>query len=132
YDGAPTPVSAFLITASEAAGFGVLLRILLVGLAPAFDQWQTVLAVLAFVTMTFGNVTAIVQTRTKRMLAYSAIAQAGYILVGVAVATPESFSAMLFYMMVYAFTTIGAFAVVIMLSNHVPSEEIDRKSTRLN
>ena len=95
------------------------------GLAPAFDQWQTVLAVLAFVTMTFGNVTAIVQTRTKRMLAYSAIAQAGYILVGVAVATPESVSAMLFYMMVYAFTTIGAFAVVILVSNHHPSEEIE-------
>lgn len=125
YDGAPTPVSAFLITASEAAGFAVLLRVLLVGLAPAMDHWQMILAVLAFVTMTFGNVTAIVQTRTKRMLAYSAIAQAGYILVGVAVATPESISAMLFYMMVYAFTTIGAFVVVVMLSNYHPSEEIE-------
>ncbi|MBO2520516.1 MAG: NADH-quinone oxidoreductase subunit N [Clostridia bacterium] len=125
YEGAPTPVSAFLITASEAAGFAALLRILLVGLAPALPQWQAVLAVIAFVTMTFGNVTAIVQTRTKRMLAYSAIAQAGYVLVGVAVATPESVSAMLFYLMVYAFSTIGAFAVVIMLSNHVPSEEIE-------
>lgn len=125
YEGAPTPVSAFLITASEAAGFAVLLRVLLVGLAPALDQWQTILAVIAFVTMTFGNVTAIVQTRTKRMLAYSAIAQAGYILVGVAVATPESVTAMLFYMMIYAFTTVGAFVVVVMLSNHHPSEEIE-------
>ena len=125
YEGAPTPVSAFLITASEAAGFAALLRILLVGMAPALPQWQTILAVIAFVTMTFGNVTAIVQTRTKRMLAYSAIAQAGYVLVGIAVATPESVSAMLFYLLVYAFTTIGAFAVVIMLSNHIPNEEIE-------
>ncbi len=125
YEGAPTPVSAFLITASEAAGFAVLLRILLVGLAPALAQWKMVLAVIAFVTMTFGNVTAIVQTRTKRMLAYSAIAQAGYILVGVAVATPQSVTAMLFYMLAYAFMTVGAFAVVIMLSNHIPSEEIE-------
>ena len=125
YDGAPTPVSAFLITASEAAGFAVLLRSFWSGLAPVMDHWQMILAVLAFVTMTFGNVTAIVQTRTKRMLAYSAIAQAGYILVGVAVATPESISAMLFYMMVYAFTTIGAFVVVVMLSNYHPSEEIE-------
>lgn len=125
YEGAPTPVSAFLITASEAAGFAALLRILFVGMAPVLPQWRTVLAVIAFVTMTFGNVTAIVQTRTKRMLAYSAIAQAGYVLVGVAVATPESVWAMLFYLMVYAFTTIGAFAVVIMLSNHIPNEEIE-------
>lgn len=125
YDGAPTPVSAFLITASEAAGFAVLLRILLIGLAPVLAQWKMVLAVIAFVTMTFGNVTAIVQTRTKRMLAYSAIAQAGYILVGVAVATPQSVTAMLFYMLAYAFMTVGAFAVVIMLSNHIPSEEIE-------
>ena len=84
-----------------------------------------VLAVVALVTMTYGNVTAIVQRRTKRMLAYSAIAQAGYVLVGVAVATEASVSAMLFYLFVYALTTLGAFAVVMLLSNQVPSEEID-------
>lgn len=125
YEGAPTPISAFLITASEAAGFAALLRVLLVGLAPVASEWRMVLAVLALVTMTYGNVTAIVQRRTKRMLAYSAIAQAGYVLVGVAVATEASISAMLFYLFVYALTTLGAFAVVLMLGNQVPSEEID-------
>ena len=125
YDGAPTPVSAFLITASEAAGFAALLRLLMVGLAPLTEQWQVAVAALAAITMTYGNVTAIVQRRTKRMLAYSAIAQAGYVLVGVAVATPASVSAMLFYLLAYALMTVGAFAVVIMLSNHVPSEEIE-------
>jgi len=125
YDGAPTPVSAFLITASEAAGFAALLRILLVGLGPVTAHWQLAVAILAAVTMTYGNVTAILQTRTKRMLAYSAIAQAGYVLVGVAVATQASVSAMLFYLLAYAFMTVGAFAVVIFLSNHIPGEEID-------
>ncbi len=125
YDGAPTPVSAFLITASEAAGFAALLRILMVGLAPVQEQWQLALAVLAAVTMTYGNITAISQTRTKRMLAYSAIAQAGYVLVGLTVATQASVSAVLFYLFVYALMTLGTFAVVIMLSNHVPSEEIE-------
>lgn len=125
YDGAPTPTSAFLITASEAAGFAALLRILVVGLAPVAGTWQLAIAILAAVTMTYGNVTAILQTRTKRMLAYSAIAQAGYVLVGIAVASQASVSGMLFYLFVYAFMTIGAFAVVIMLGNHIPSEEIE-------
>src|SRR5690606_25894827 len=124
YDGAPTPTSAFLITASEAAGFAALLRILVIGLGSVANVWQFAIAILAAVTMTYGNVTAILQTRTKRMLAYSAIAQAGYVLVGVAVASQASVSAMLYYLLVYAFMTIGAFAVVIMLGNHIPSEEI--------
>src|SRR5690606_13535557 len=101
YEGAPTPVAAFLITTSEAAGFAALLRLLLVGLAPVADQWQWVVAILAAVTMTYGNITAILQTRTKRMLAYSAIAQAGYVLVGVAVASQTGVSALLYYLLVY-------------------------------
>lgn len=125
YEGAPTPISAFLITASEAAGFAALLRVLLIGFAPLIREWQMVLAVLALVTMTYGNVTAIVQNRTKRMLAYSAIAQAGYVLVGVAVATQASLEGALFYLLAYALMTIGAFVVVIALSNQIPGEEID-------
>lgn len=124
YDGAPTPVSAFLITASEAAGFAVLLRVLFVGLPHLADEWQIILAVVALVTMTFGNIAAIVQKRVKRMLAYSAIAQAGYVLVGIAVASPAGASALMFYILVYALMTVGAFAVVIFLSNHIPSDEI--------
>lgn len=125
YQGAPSPISAFLITASEAAGFAVLLRVLLVGFAPLIAEWQMIIAVIALVTMTYGNVTAIVQNKTKRMLAYSAIAQAGYLLVGLAVATDASVQALLFYMLAYAFMTIGAFIVVIVLSNQIDTEEID-------
>lgn len=125
YDGAPTPVSAFLITASEAAAFAVLLRLFFVGLPNVAEQWQVLFGVIALITMTYGNVTAIVQKRTKRMLAYSAIAQAGYIFVGLAVASPAGASALLYYLLAYAFMTVGAFAVVIVLSNHIPSEEIE-------
>lgn len=125
YDGAPTPVSAFLITASEAAAFAVLLRLFTVALPGLAEQWQLILAVMALVTMTYGNVTAILQTRTKRMLAYSAIAQAGYLLVGLAVASPAGVSALLFYVLVYALMTIGAFTVVLLLSRESLGEEID-------
>lgn len=124
YDGSPTPVSAFLITASEAAGFAVLLRILFVALPELASDWQIILAVIALATMTFGNIGAIAQRRVKRMLGYSAVAQAGYVLVGLAIATPAGASAMLFYLFVYAIMTVGAFGVVIFLSNHVKSDEI--------
>lgn len=125
YDGAPTPISAFLITASEAAGFATVARIFLVGLPALEVQWGILFALLALVTMTYGNVTAIAQTRVKRMLAYSAVAQAGYVLVGIAVATPAGIAGTLFYLLVYAFMTLGTFAIVIALANRVPSEEIE-------
>lgn len=125
YDGAPTPISAFLITVSEAAGFATIARIFLVGLPSLEVQWGLIFALLALITMTYGNVTAIAQTRTKRMLAYSAVAQAGYVLVGIAVATPAGLAGMLFYLLVYAFMTLGTFAIVVALANRVPSEEIE-------
>src|SRR5690625_1085719 len=81
--------------------------------------------IMASVTMTFGNITAILQTRTKRMLAYSAIAQAGYVLVGLAVASPAGVSALLYYLLVYALMTVGAFTVVLLLSNESLGEEIE-------
>lgn len=125
YDGAPTPVSAFLITASEAAAFAVLLRLFLVALPELVVQWQVIIGIMALVTMTFGNISAILQTRTKRMLAYSAIAQAGYVLVGLAVASPAGVSALLYYLLVYALMTVGAFTVVLLLSNESLGEEIE-------
>lgn len=125
YDGAPTPVSAFLITASEAAAFAVLLRLFAVALPSLADRWQVILGVMALVTMTYGNVTAILQTRTKRMLAYSAIAQAGYILVGLAVASPAGVSAVLYYVLVYALMTLGAFTVVLLLNSESLGDEIE-------
>lgn len=124
YHGSPAPVAAFLITASEAAAFAAALRIFMVGLPALHGHWSTVFIVLAVITMTFGNVTAIVQTNMRRMLAYSAVAQAGYIMVGLAVASERAVSAMLYYLIAYAFTTIGAFAVVMLLGKYYPAEEI--------
>ena len=124
YHGAPAPVAAFLITASEAAAFAAALRIFLVGLPAIQEHWTTVFVALAVITMTFGNVTAIVQTNMRRMLAYSAVAQAGYVMVGLAVASERAVSAMIYYLIAYAFATIGAFAVVILLGRYHPAEDI--------
>ena len=124
YHGAPAPVAAFLITASEAAAFAAALRIFLVGLPAIQQHWTTVFVALAVITMTFGNVTAIVQTNMRRMLAYSAVAQAGYVMVGLAVASERAVSAMIYYLIAYAFATIGAFAVVILLGRYHPAEDI--------
>jgi len=124
YHGSPAPVAAFLITASEAAAFAAALRIFLVGLPALQPEWTTVFIVLAVISMTVGNVTAILQTNMRRMLAYSAVAQAGYIMVGLAVASDRAVSAMLYYLIAYAFMTIGAFAVVILLGRRHPAEEI--------
>lgn len=124
YHGSPAPVAAFLITASEAAAFAAALRIFLVGLPALQGHWSTIFIVLAVITMTFGNITAIVQTNIRRMLAYSAVAQAGYIMVGLAVASERAVSAMIYYLIAYAFTTIGAFAVVILLGRYHPTQEI--------
>lgn len=125
YHGAPTPISALLITGSEAAAFAALLRVFTVGLPILQPTWTAAFALVAFITMTYGNITALVQTNVKRMLAYSAIAQAGYVLVGAAVATVQGVTAMLYYLLAYAFMTTGAFAVVIMLGRNVPGDEID-------
>lgn len=124
YDGAPAPVAAFLITASEAAAFAAALRVFMVGMPSLAGDWKLVFIVLAVITMTFGNISAIVQTSIRRMLAYSAVAQAGYIVLGLAIATPTAVSAMLYYILAYAFTTLGAFAVVILMSRYHETENI--------
>ena len=122
YEGAPTPVTAFLSTASKATGFAIMTRVLLVGL-PMFQQreWVPVLAALSIVTMTFGNLVAIQQSNIKRLLAYSSIAQAGYILIGlVALSQGPTFNGLnglLIYLFAYLFTNIGAFVVVIAVEN---------------
>lgn len=112
YHGAPTAVTAFMSVGAKAAGFATLMRLLMVSF-PAFAvDWQLAIAVLAVLTMTLGNVAALAQKDVKRMLAYSSIAHAGYILVGVAAATTEGVKSVLFYLLIYAFMNIGAFAVV--------------------
>ncbi|MEZ4517301.1 MAG: NADH-quinone oxidoreductase subunit N [Chloroflexota bacterium] len=115
YEGSPTVVTAFMSVGAKVAGFGALLRIL-VGALPAMGEtWVTAISVLAALTLIFGNFIAIKQTNIKRMLGYSSIAHAGYILIAVAASynAPEGVSAALFYMFAYAFTNLGAFAIAV-------------------
>ncbi len=116
YHGVPTPVMAFMSVGAKAAGFAALIRLLMVSFDRAFTlDWQIVVATLAVLTMTGGNVAALAQKDVKRMLAYSGIAHSGYILVGLVPATITGVSSVLFYLMSYAFMNIGAFAVIAVL-----------------
>ena len=112
YEGAPTPVAAFMSTGVKAAGFAVLIRIFLYSTGSYFSEWQNVLWVLAVFTMSVGNIIALVQDNVKRMLAYSSIAHAGYMLVGFAAGTDEAVSSVIYYLAAYTFMNIGAFGVV--------------------
>lgn len=116
YEGAPTPVTTFLAVGPKAAGFAMMIRVLGVALEPQTADWQAVLNVIALLTMVIGNITALVQTDMKRLLAYSSIAQAGYILIGLVVndpATNAGWQAALFYLMAYLFTNVGLFVAVV-------------------
>ena len=115
YEGAPTPVTAFLSVGSKAASFAMLLRIFLEGLPAMAGDWKLLFAVLSILTMTVGNVAAVTQSNIKRMLAYSSIAHAGYLLMGIVAGTTRGVTATLIYLLVYTFMQLGAFAVVIML-----------------
>lgn len=115
YEGAPTPMTAFMSAGPKAAGFAAALRIFLVALPTLQVEWSQVLWVLAVVTMTVGNITALRQDNIKRMLAYSSIAHAGYCLVGFAAGNPTGTAGILFYMLSYAFMNIGAFAIIILI-----------------
>lgn len=124
YEGAPTPVTGYLMVVAETAGFAALLRLVSTGMGPLSEQWGLWLAALALLTMTVGNVTALWQRNIKRMLAYSSVAQVGYILAGVAVATTGGVGSTLFYLVSYLFTTLGAFAVVVALAARGQGEQI--------
>ena len=115
YEGAPTPVTAFLSVGSKAASFAMLLRIFIEGLPFLADMWQPMFWVLAVATMTLGNLAALTQGNIKRMLAYSSIAHAGYVLIGVVAGTSRGVTALLIYLMVYVFMQLGAFAIVVLL-----------------
>ncbi len=118
YEGAPTPVTAFMSVGAKVAGFAVLLRVLVLAFPQASGEWVTAVAVLSTLTLIIGNVVAIRQGNIKRMLAYSSIAHAGYILIAVAAAADNpsaGVSSALFYMFAYLFTNLGAFGIVIAL-----------------
>jgi NADH-quinone oxidoreductase subunit N len=121
YEGAPTSVTAFMSVGTKAAGFAALGRVMLGAFSDAHFEWSIMLVPLAIVSIVLGNVTAIAQSNIKRMLAYSSIAHAGYALLGVIAGTQEGLSATMNYLFIYAFMTLGAFAVVILLKG----EEID-------
>jgi len=124
YEGAPTPITAFISVASKAAGFAVLLRLFVGALVGIQPEWVAVMAALAVVTMTLGNAIAMVQTNIKRMLAYSSIAQAGYILVGLVAASALGISAVMFYLTIYTFTNILAFTLVAIVAKKAGGELI--------
>jgi NADH-quinone oxidoreductase subunit N len=117
YQGAPTPLTGFMAAAVKIAAFGALLRVLYVGLGGYRWDWEPMLWVIAILTMLVGSVVAVTQTDIKRMLAYSAIAQAGFILIGVVAASPAGLASSLFYLVAYSFATVGAFAIVTLVRN---------------
>ncbi|WP_039820563.1 NADH-quinone oxidoreductase subunit NuoN [Streptomyces xinghaiensis] len=112
YQGAPTPVTGFMAAATKVAAFGALLRILYVVLPGLRWDWRPVMWGVVIVTMMVGAIVAVTQTDVKRLLAYSSIAHAGFILAGVVATTPSGISSVLFYLLAYSFVTVGAFAVV--------------------
>ena len=112
YQGAPTPVSAFLSAGPKAAAFAVFLRIFLTAFGPIGSAWQPLVWMAALLSMTVGNFAALMQTNVKRMLAYSSIAHAGYVLVALTAQSDTGTAAAMFYLAAYAFMNIGAFAVV--------------------
>lgn len=114
YEGAPTSITAFMSVGPKAAGFAAFLRVFLYSLGPLQEHWVGILWVLAVLTMTLGNVVAIAQTNIKRMLAYSSIAHAGYILVGMVAGGAAGLTSILYYILAYALMNLGAFAVVIL------------------
>jgi NADH-quinone oxidoreductase subunit N len=129
YEGAPTPITAFLSVGSKAASFAMLLRIFVEalpelrfeGLSVVFGApvgWTTLFWVLSVVTMTVGNIVAITQSNTKRLLAYSSIAHAGYLLIGIVAGSERGITAVLIYLFLYVFMQLGAFAIVVLLRRH--------------
>ncbi len=138
YEGAPVTVTAYLSVASKAAGFAVLIRFLKIGFidngmvqtdavwAMMSDiDWKNIIAVLAVLSMTLGNLVAVWQTNMKRLLAYSSIAHAGYMLMGVTVMTDAGVEAVIIYFVMYLFMNLGAFTVIMLLANKIGSEDIE-------
>ena len=118
-------MTAFLSVGSKAAAFAMLIRIFVDGLPSMSADWRLLFGSLAIVTMTVGNIAAVTQSNVKRMLAYSSIAHAGYVLIGIVAGTPRGITATLVYLFIYSFMQLGAFAVVVVLRREdVAGEEL--------
>jgi NADH-quinone oxidoreductase subunit N len=124
YEGAPFPITAFLSITSKAAGFALLLRLFSGAFMPVIDEWRWMIALVAVLTMTFGNLVAIQQHNMKRLLAYSSIGQVGYLLIGIAALAPDSASALLFHMSGYIVTNLVVFGAAIAIYNATGADEI--------
>ena len=124
YEGAPTPITSFISTASKAAGFAVLLRFMLAVFPEIEAEWTTLLAIIAALTMTVGNLLALPQTNIKRLLAYSSIAHVGYALIGLVALSSFGTASVIFYLIAYVVTNTTAFAVVILFARSAGSDEI--------
>jgi NADH-quinone oxidoreductase subunit N len=125
YEGAPTPVSGFLSTASKAAGFAVLVRLFLVVFRDFSVDWTLVFAILSAVTMTLGNLLALPQKNLKRLLAYSSIAHAGYAMIGLVAVSTLGIASVVFYMLAYIVTNLAAFGIVMAVGRVTGSDEYD-------
>ncbi len=124
YEGAPTPVAGFLSTASKAAGFTVLIRVLTIVFPSIGENWQMIVAILATGTMTVGNLIALTQKNIKRLLAYSSIAHAGYILIGVAANSILGTAGVTLYLIAYLVTNLAAFGIVTIFWRKTGTDEI--------
>jgi NADH-quinone oxidoreductase subunit N len=124
YEGAPTQVAGFLSTASKAAGFAVLARMLFIAFPALAPYWGALMAAIATATMTLGNAIALAQKNIKRMLAYSSIAHAGYALIGIAVLSRQGVASMVLYLFVYIITNLAAFGIVLTFGRIAGSDEI--------
>ncbi len=116
YDGSPTAMTIFIATAPKIAGFTMIIRLLAEGLGGAVEHWQTLLMILAVLSLVIGNLAAIAQTNIKRMLAYSTISHVGFILLGVLVGTAEGYAAAMFYVLAYVLMTLGGFGMILLMS----------------
>jgi len=124
YEGAPTPVAGYLSTASKAAGFAILMRVLIAAFPMVAPTWVMIIAVVSVATMTIGNAIALAQKNIKRMLAYSSIAHAGYVLIGIAAVSVLGTTSAIFYLIIYVITNLAAFGIVAAFSRVSGSDEI--------
>lgn len=124
YEGAPTPVTAFISVASKAAGFAVLARLMLAVFPVVQVHWVSLVMALSILTMTLGNLLAVPQKNIKRLLAYSSIAQAGYALIGLVIISPAGLAATIFYLAMYTATNLVAFGVIILVTQAAGSDDI--------
>ena len=128
YEGAPTPVIAFLSVGSKAAGLALAIRLLTTVFPIVADEWRFVFTALAVLSMVLGNVVALAQTSMKRMLAYSSIAQAGFVMIGLIAGTDAGYSSMIFYLLVYLFMNLCGFTCVVLFSLRTGTDQISEYS----